>query len=313
VRWERIGLWYVGAGTVLGTIGLGIMAYSAALTPSRPGKLQWFIVALLQATPMIGLGYAIKRRYRWARAAAVALPALIYLVPRFFGLLQFFGDENSLNEWLHRIAVMLQFHIPIAAVLAGVVVWGMAGENVAARRLPVARHRGAEDSAAEVAPSVPPSEALIADPISISSRRWNNVSRLYAFFGGVVGIPLFFIFITRPGAARFTPPGMRSGVGMLSAMLLSVLQLAPMAGLACGVKTRRPWVKAAAIVYPIAIALGLLSIRDRPEPRQGDQLGASYAVMYDLIFSQRYYLPFATALALVVIGLTLVERRARRS
>jgi hypothetical protein len=289
------------------------MAYSAALAPSKPGKLQWFIIAVLQATPMIGLGYAIKRRYRWSRAAAVALPALIFLVPRFFGLLQFFGDENSLNGWLHRIAVMLQFHIPIAAVLACVVVWGMAGENVGARRLPVARHRGAEASAAEVAPSVAQSGAPIADPISISSRRWNNVSRLYAFFGGVVGIPLFFIFIARRGTEPFIPPGVRSGVGMFGAMLSSVLQLAPMAGLAFGFRTRLPWVKAVAIVYPIAIALALLSIRGRPEPRQGDQLGASYAVMYDLIFSQQYYLPFAAALALIVIGLTLVERKARRS
>ena len=294
----------MGAGTVVGAIMLVITAFSVAAATSALGKLQWLLGGVLQPLPMIGLGYAIRQRHRWARIAAVALPAVIYLLPRLLGLQPFLDYEGFFSGLAHQVAGLLQLHLPFAVVLACVVVWQLAGENVEPQRFTFGQRKEAERSTQELAP--PAEESAASSEATSIANRWRTVSRLYAILGGIVGVPLLLLLMVATQAAR-------SAGEMFGAMLLSVLQLAPMAGLALGLKTGKPWVKALAVAYPIAIAMGQLAIRGRPQPRRGDQFGATYAVVYNLITSQRYYLVFAAALGLAVIGLTLVERKARPS
>jgi len=281
---------------------LVITAFSAAAASSALSRLQWLLAGVLQPLPMIGLGYAIRQRHRWARTAAVAFPAVIYLLLRWLGLQPFLDYEGFFSGLAHQVAGLMQFHLPFAVILACVVVWQLAGEHVEPQRLTF-RHNKEPSTSEVAAPLDEPTPS--ADAMSIANR-WRTVSRLYAILGGIVGIPLLLLLMVATQAAR-------SAGEMFGAMLLSVLQLAPMAGLALGMKTGKPWVKALAIAYPVAIAMGQLAIRGRPEPRRGDQLGATYAVVYNLITSQRYYLPLAAALAIVVIGLTVVERKAHPS
>jgi len=283
---------------------LVITAFSVAAATSALGKLQWLLGGVLQPLPMIGLGYAIRQRRRWARIAAVALPAVIYLLPRLLGLQPFLDYEGFFSGLAHQVAGLLQLHLPFAVVLACVVVWQLAGENVEPQRFTFGQRKEAERSTQELAP--PAEESAASSEATSIANRWRTVSRLYAILGGIVGVPLLLLLMVATQAAR-------SAGEMFGAMLLSVLQLAPMAGLALGLKTGKPWVKALAVAYPFAIAMGQLAIRGRPQPRRGDQFGATYAVVYNLITSQRYYLVFAAALGLAVIGLTLVERKARPS
>ena len=96
---------------------------------------------------------------------------------------------------------------------------------------------------------------------------------------------------------------------MYLGFLSAALQLVPMMGLGLAIEREQRWPRWAALVFPLAIAVAQVALRSYPVPRRGDAFGETYATVYYLVYGQRYYLPFALILAIVVVRAIVAERR----
>jgi hypothetical protein len=132
--------------------------------------------------------------------------------------------------------------------------------------------------------------------------RWRKIGQWYLAAGAVIGGPLGLLLLIGTQAAR-------SSAEMYLGFLSAALQLVPMMGLGLAIEREQRWARWAAIVFPLAIAVAQVVLRSYPVPRRGDALGDSYAMVYYLVYGQRYYLPFALILAIVIVRAIVAERR----
>lgn len=136
--------------------------------------------------------------------------------------------------------------------------------------------------------------------------RWRKIGQWYLVAGALIGGPLGLLLVVGTQAAR-------SSAEMYLGFLSAALQLVPMMGLGLAIERDQRWARWAALVFPLAIAGAQVVLRSYPPPRRGDAFGETYATVYYLVYGQRYYLPFALLLAVVIVHAIVAERRQDRT
>jgi hypothetical protein len=98
---------------------------------------------------------------------------------------------------------------------------------------------------------------------------------------------------------------------MYAGFVLAALQVVPMIGLGVAIERGQRWARWAAIVFPVLILVGQLMLRGYPVPTWANPRGEMYDSIYYLVYGQRYHLPFALIMAVVIVRALFDERREK--
>jgi hypothetical protein len=280
--WRRVGQWYLLAGGIVGAFMLLIAIIGARAADSVTAMAADFLSALLQPVPMIALGLGIQRRQVWAQRAAIVFPFLIFPAARALRLLPLAGPNDFLIRVVDYVVGEQSFHLPASAILACVVFWQLAADQL-------------DDVPATIA-------ALARVDVASPRSRWKKIGQWYMTLGAVIGAPLGLLLVVGTQAAH-------SRAEMYSGFLLAAVQLVPMIGLGFAIEKEQRWARWAAIAFPVLILAGQLRLRGYALPRVANPRGGMYDTLYYLVYGQRYYLPFAAIMAVVIVHAFVAERR----
>lgn len=280
--WRRVGQWYLIAGGIVGAFMLLIAVIGAQRAHSAAAMAADFVSALLQPVPMIAFGLGIRRRQAWAQRAAVVFPFLIFPAARALRLLPLPGPNEFLIPVVDHVVGEQSFHFPASAILACIVFWQLAADQL-------------DDGPANVA--APARVDVASGPRS----RWQRIGQWYMVLGAIIGAPLGFLLLVGTQAAH-------SRAEMYLGFLSAALQLAPMIGLGFALEKEQRWARWAAIAFPLLILAGQVMLRGHPVPSVANPRGDAYDTVYYLVYGQRYYLPFALIMAVVIVHAILKER-----
>jgi len=280
--WRRLGQWYWVAGGIVGAFVLLIAAVGARRAASATATSADLVSALLQPIPMIALGLGIQRRRLWAQRAAIAFPFVIFPAARALRFLPLPGPNDFAIRVVDHVIGEQSFNLPASAILACIVFWQLAADgldNVSAST-DAQRH-------VDLTPR-PPS-------------RWQRIGRWYMILGTMIGAPLGLLLVVGTQAAR-------SSAEMFLGFASAALQLVPMIGLGFAIEKEQRWARWAAVAFPVLILVGQLVLRGHPLPSRANPRGDMYDTTYYLVYGQRYYLPFALIMAVVIVHALVRER-----
>jgi hypothetical protein len=281
--WRRVGRWYLLAGGVVGAFMLLVAIVGARAADSVTAMSADLVAALLQPMPMIAFGLGIQRRQAWAQRAAIVFPFVIIPAARALRFLRPVGPNDFLFRVVNYVVGGQNLHLPASAILACVVFWQLAADQL----------------------DKVPATVAAAARVDVASRprsRWQRIGQWYMMLGAVVGAPMGFLLIVGTQAARSTGE-------MYSGFLSAALQLVPMLGLGFAIEREQRWARYAAIAFPVLIFVGQLALRGYPLPSRANPRGDVYDTIYYFVYGQRYYLPFAVIMAAVIIHAFVRERR----
>ena len=126
-----------------------------------------------------------------------------------------------------------------------------------------------------------------------------KLGRLYLGYAGFVGGPLFLLMVVATQAAH-------SEAEAVAAVLLGLVTPIPM--IAVGIAVYRRWRVAPLLSSATPFALGFMVSRVWGQPQPSRAAGAMKAFLFNLDYSQLYYLPGAIGLGALVVRHVLRRR-----